>query len=314
VVFGDAELARAAQHGDAASLAVLLERHRADMYAVALRILGNGPDVEDVVQDAMIVALRRIGEVRDPGAAGAWLRALVRNACLMRRRRWATVPLDEALGLVLRSREPSAEEILDRQALRDWVWHALEELTEPLRLVILLRYFSDASSYEQIAALCGVPAGTVRSRLNQAKRKLAEALLAAAALAHRDSASLPASRRREIAELLAAAERGALGPVLAERWWPDARVVWPGDQGVTDLDGLVRGWDIDLTDGVRQRLMNVIASRDVTIIHTELVSPPDAPDHCPPAVVWLQLLRDGRVQRMRLFHPQAGRADAAEPG
>lgn len=306
----DADLARAAQAGDAASLAVLLDRHRASMHAVALRILGYRPDVEDVVQDAMVVALRRIGEVRDPGAVRPWLHALVRNACLMRLRRPHAAPLDEALVLVLPSREPTAEELLDRQALRDWVWHALDELSEPVRVVTLLRYFSDASSYKQIAALCGVPVGTVRSRLNQAKRKLAEALLATAASAHRDAASLAAARRGEIAELLAAAERGAVEPVLAAGWWPDAEVVWPGDQGDADLDGFVRGWEIDLEDGVRQRLVQVIAGRDVTIVETALVSPSDDPDHCPPAVVWLQLLREGRVRHMRLLFPHTGHSDS----
>lgn len=309
----DADLARAARAGDAAGLAVLLERHRAGMYAVALRILGYCPDVEDVVQDSMLVALRRIGEVRDSEAVGAWLRTLVRNACLMRLRGRQPARLDEDLGLSLTSHEPSPEAILDRQALGDWVWHALEELTEPLRVVILLRYFSDACSYEAIAALCGLPVGTVRSRLNQAKRKLADALQATAALAHRDSASLVALRRREAAELIGAAERGALAPALAESWCPDAQVVWPGGQGVTDLDGLVRIWETDLEDGVHQRLANVIASRDLTIIETDLVSPPDDPDHCPPGVVWLQLLRDGRVQHTRLLHPQTGRAEATAP-
>jgi DNA-directed RNA polymerase specialized sigma24 family protein len=83
--------------GDATSLALLLDRHRAGTQAVALGLLGYGPDAEDAVQDAM----------------------------------------------------------LERRAQRDWIWRALGELSEPLRLVTLLRYFSDVSSYEQIHAVRG---------------------------------------------------------------------------------------------------------------------------------------------------------------
>jgi Sigma-70 region 2 len=59
-VFSDAELARAAQGGDATSLGILLERHRAPLYAVALRMLGHGPHAEDAIQDAFLIALRSI--------------------------------------------------------------------------------------------------------------------------------------------------------------------------------------------------------------------------------------------------------------
>ena len=82
----DAELTRAAQAGDAGSLGVLLARHEAGMRAVALGMIGYGPDTDDVVQDAALVAVRRITDVRNPAAVGPWLRAVVRNECRMRLR------------------------------------------------------------------------------------------------------------------------------------------------------------------------------------------------------------------------------------
>ncbi|MGH2371439.1 MAG: dihydropteroate synthase, partial [Chloroflexota bacterium] len=113
----DVELVVAAQAGDPGSLAVLLERHRAGMHAVALSILGYGPDAEDALQDAVVVALRRIGELRDAAAAGPWLHAIVRNACRMRLRAThahRAEPLGDPVPL-LPSAEPSPEEVLDRQ-------------------------------------------------------------------------------------------------------------------------------------------------------------------------------------------------------
>lgn len=61
--------------------------------------------------------------------------------------------------------------------------------------------------------------------------------------------------------------------------------------------------DRDLTAGVRQELVNVVASRELIIWEAALISPPDDPTHCPPGVVWMQVLTAGRVQRLRLFHP-----------
>jgi DNA-directed RNA polymerase specialized sigma24 family protein len=80
----DAELTRAAQAGDAGSLGVLLARHEAAMRAVVLGMIGYGPDTDDVVQDAALVAVRRINDVRNPAAVGPWLRAVVRHECRMR--------------------------------------------------------------------------------------------------------------------------------------------------------------------------------------------------------------------------------------
>jgi RNA polymerase sigma factor (sigma-70 family) len=184
----DAELVRGAWSGDEASLGLLLDRHRAAMHAVALHVLGNGTDAQDAVQDSVLTAMSKISGLRDPAAVGGWLRAITRNCCLMQLHARREVPLPEGLPLV--SAELTPEAIIDRRALRDRVWHAIGELSPALRLTIVLRYFSDVSSYEQIAAACEVPIGTVRSRLNQARGKLASALEATADQAHADAGRL----------------------------------------------------------------------------------------------------------------------------
>jgi RNA polymerase sigma factor (sigma-70 family) len=301
MVGSDAELVRSAQSGDATGLGMLLARHLAGMRAVALSVLGYGPDADDAVQDAAILAIRRIGDLRDPDAAGAWLRTIVRNVCRMRLRQPEPV-LRPGPAFDRPSSEFTPEELLERQVLRDWVWHALGELTEPLRVAVLLRYFSSASSYDQIAAICAVPIGTVRSRLSQARARLADALLATAGAAHDDVAALTGARHREAAEIIAASERGEFAAVVAQVYAPEAEIVGPqGQRG--GLDTLVRIMDTDLNAGVRQRIAGVVAGRDVTIWEADLISPPDDPGHCPPSVVWLQVLRSGRVHRLRLYHP-----------
>ncbi|MFI6265405.1 RNA polymerase sigma factor [Micromonospora sp. NPDC051006] len=299
----DADLVLLAQAGDAAALGVLLARHEAEMRAVALSLLGYGPEADDAVQDAMVAALRRIGGLRDPTAVGPWLKAIVRNNARMSLRGPRALPVADPEWFAGPAGTPTPEEALDRGALRDWVWHAIGELSEPDRLVTLLRHFSDASSYEQIAAVCGAPVGTVRSRLSHARRALAGGLRATATAAHADTAAAAEARWSEGRDMLGAAMRGEFERVVRENWWPDAEMIVPagGLRGGTDF--ALRGMEKDLTDGVRQRLRNVVASRDVLIWETDLISPPDDPGHCPPGALWLQVLREGRVRQLTLFHP-----------
>jgi Sigma-70, region 4 len=76
------------------------------------------------------------------------------------------------------------------------VWAALYELPEVLRVTAMLRYFGFYSSYAEISAILGVPIGTVKSRLNQVKVKLAEALLKTAGLEHDEARRLTESQTR----------------------------------------------------------------------------------------------------------------------
>lgn len=300
----DSELVRAAQAGHVPSLGLLLERHRAAMHAVALSLLGFGPEAEDAVQDAILVALQRLGELRDPHSVGAWLGAIVRNACRMRLRAQRAAHVAGQHSLIHLPIDPSSpEEMLERHALRDWVWYALQALSEPLQLVLLLRYFSPVTSYEQIAALCGVPVGTVRSRLNQARRKLGEHLLATSASAYDDVAALTARRKLAVRELFAAAEQGDIRSVLADSWSADLALLGPQGQQWRGTDALAEIMESDLDAGVRQLPVEVLASQRLTIIEAKLLSPPWDPEHCPPGVVWVLVHKDQRVERVRLFHP-----------
>ncbi|MER5514447.1 sigma-70 family RNA polymerase sigma factor [Streptomyces sp. NPDC002763] len=302
----DSELVRAACEGDAGCLGMLLARHRAGMYAVALALLGHSQDAEDALQEAALVALRRIGDIRDPEAVGPWLRMVVRNVCRSQLRRMRAVPVADVAGAVASDRSggpPDPAEVLDRHALRDWVWSALEDLPPGQRLVSMLRYFTDVTSYEDIAALCATPVGTVRSRLHQARAKLAEALLNSADRAHDDTTALSALHLRLAEETIASAHRGQLASALSEWWSPQADVTWPTGRH-TGIDYLPTAFDHDLSDGVRHELLNVVASREVVIWEAAMHNPPEDPFHCPPGVVWVHFLDRGRVGRVRLYHPR----------
>jgi RNA polymerase sigma-70 factor (ECF subfamily) len=297
----DVVLIRGAQAGDVAALGLLLEQHRAGMRAVALSLLGPGPDVDDVLQDAALVALARIADVRDPEAVGAWLRMIVRNKCRMLLR--DSRPVEPLAALPLPDPGAGPDEVLERHAMRDWVWEAVEELPPTLRMPLVLRHFTEGvTAYERIAEVCGVPVGTVRSRLSQARVKLAGALAATVDVAHSDARVRTAASWDEARDTLAAAEAGNFGQVLTGRWSPEVALM-SGATRMGDGDLLARAMDGDLAAGVRQRPVSVAAGRSLAVWEMDVINPADDPDHCPPSVAWIMSLRGGRVAQLRLFHP-----------
>ncbi len=144
---------------------------------LARHLLRNDEDAEDAVQDAFVRAIRHFGGFR--GVDGrAWLLAIVRNTCFtrLRGRRAAgeSVEFDEELhGMEDASRDPAAE--LARRAAAQSVREGLERLPVEFREVVVLREL-EGLSYKEIAEVCGVPIGTVMSRLARGRRQLLEAL------------------------------------------------------------------------------------------------------------------------------------------
>jgi RNA polymerase sigma-70 factor (ECF subfamily) len=291
----DASLVRQAQAGDVAGLGELLERHRALLHAVAVGMLGIGPQAEDAVHDTFVIALRRIGDLRDPAAARAWLLAVLGNVCRAQLRRATPEPmadLPEPAG------DMPVEAAIDRLALRDWVWAALDRLSPELRLAVVLRYFSGASAYDAIADLCGVPVGTVRSRLNAARNQLADALLETAAERHPGPA-------RELAVAtgvaMTALQRTGDPSVLDDVLRPDLSFRLSDRVERHGRADYAAAMARDLEDGVSARVRNVVTGADLTVVELWLDNPPDQPLHCPPATTQVHF-HDGRMTRRIVAH------------
>jgi RNA polymerase sigma-70 factor (ECF subfamily) len=285
------------------------------MLAAAYSLVGYGPEAEDAVQEASLIALRGVGRIREPAAVGAWLRTVTRNACRMRLRAPRTASLDAAPGFAqsLRADGPEPGELLERQALRDWVWGALEQLPEPQRLAVVLRYFTGASSYQQIAEVSGVPVGTVRSRLSGARGRLARSMAASTDGAYDGAGAARQARERAAQETFGAVQQGEFAAAVADYWAPDVQVTWPSGTTTTGHAFLIGAMEQDRAAGVRMRLRNVVAGSDIVIWETDLISPAEDPQHCPPAAVWVQWLRAGRVGRVRLLHAPRPESAGAAP-
>jgi len=303
----DADLVRAAQNGDSTSLGILLERYRASLHGSALGILGHGSQAEDAVHDTFLVALRKIDGVREPAAVGGWLHAVLRNVCLMRLRAGQGEIISDEMhlyveqGVEQNTLALSAEEAIDRLAMRDWVWTALSELPEVLRVTAMLRYFGSYSSYQEIAAILGVPVGTVRSRLNQVKLKLADALLETAGLAHGDARRLTESRVRYFAAATDEISRGKGYDIFADAFAEDPELVFANGKVLRGRRHMIEDLDGDLEAGLKMHLTKVIAGKDVTIIEADFENPHDDPFRCPPATTQVHFQRGDKTQRVHLY-------------
>jgi len=164
-------------------------------YGLALRLLRNRADAEDLMQEAALAACRGFGTFRPGTNFKAWFFRILTNCYYSRHRRQRheglPVELDETPELYLYSRTAElglhqgpadpAQALLNRLD-SEQIAEALLGLPEEYRVVSTL-YFVEDFSYEEIAGILGIPVGTVRSRLHRG-RKILQKLLWRVAVEH----------------------------------------------------------------------------------------------------------------------------------
>jgi RNA polymerase sigma-70 factor, ECF subfamily len=208
-------LAQQAQAGSAEAFCALVELHQRAARRVAATALGQSPEVDEAVQDACITAWQRIANLEDPAAFRAWLLRITWRKALDRRRSvvgwlkrfgggkgpaWPNhIETPSATGNAARSpseglgapvsfrdgRSPAIDTVADPAALADEqllsrerdlvVAQLIRSLPSRLRDPFMLAATGE-HRYEDIAALLGIPLGTVKWRVAEARRVLREKL------------------------------------------------------------------------------------------------------------------------------------------
>jgi len=149
--------------------------HLDDAYTLARYLLRDEHDAQDVVQNAVLRALRYFDGYRE-GDARAWLLAIVRNCCLTwQRQRGARNILSFDTGSVTVVDPGESDTRAIQGSERAALARALDALPDEFREVIVLREIQELS-YKEISDVVGVPIGTVMSRLARARKRLASAL------------------------------------------------------------------------------------------------------------------------------------------
>lgn len=167
---GDAILVERSLDQDTAAFAEIVRRHAPLMRAYVARMVGSLVEADDVVQNAFIVAWRRLETLRDPDALRAWLmRIASHEATAYLRSRRPSAPLEAAEHAASSAEQP------DRAAVRSAQLAALAQvldgLPEAQRQCWLLREAAGLS-YDEIAEQLGIPASTVRGNLARARTSI----------------------------------------------------------------------------------------------------------------------------------------------
>ena len=164
--------------GDVASVGALYDRHAAMLLPMALRILADRAQAEDVLQDAFVTVTTRAAQyASDRGSVAVWLGALVRNLSIdrtRRRHRRGSIERHRLAYEIQGAVESPDKGVLDA-ADRDQVRRALESLPDLQRTTLESAFF-EGLTYSQIATRECVPLGTVKSRANRAIVAMREAM------------------------------------------------------------------------------------------------------------------------------------------
>lgn len=172
----DEDLVRRFLSGDRAAFAALVERHERRVYNLALRMTGREEDARDATQDALLTVLKKLSSFRGEAAFTTWLHRVTVNACydLLRKRQRAPL-LERGEDDLPAIEPPPAADHAETSDLSIDVRQALTQVPEDFRVVMILHDVQDLPQ-EEVAAILGIPVGTVKSRLHRGRIVLARAL------------------------------------------------------------------------------------------------------------------------------------------
>lgn len=168
----------ARDHGNNRAYANLMAAYRESLYLLMLRITRNTTSAADLTMETFGKAFNQLHRYAPTSSFGSWLYTIGVNTYIdhRRRSRIETVPISETqrdgegdfVEYQIPSEQPNPEEALIRLQRDETLKQVVEQLKEPYRQIIRLRYYEDLS-YEEIAERLHIPLGTVKVRLSRAK-------------------------------------------------------------------------------------------------------------------------------------------------
>ena len=166
----DVLLAIRCQLGDEAAWTVLIERWHPRLWRFIANMLSDRAAAEDVLQTVWLRVVRSMGRLQNPEHLSAWLYRIARTAVTDRLRdqyrREPTEPMGECTDI-----DGAPEQF----AIADLIHNCLDRLGAPEREVVVLHYLEELPLVE-VAGICGVPLGTIKSRLYRARQTMRRTL------------------------------------------------------------------------------------------------------------------------------------------
>jgi len=191
-----------AQQGDVRAFEQLIAAQLPQIRRYALAFARSEADAADLAQEALVKAYTNLRLFRFQSAFASWLYAIVHHVFLdhVRSRRGKERALEEPLDPVRHERgseAPAADEQLAKEEERRRLWAAIRQVPVDLRSALVL-FDIEGHSYDEIAAIEGVPVGTVKSRLFRGREALRKVLGQGGEVGGTSPASTPSQRERSV--------------------------------------------------------------------------------------------------------------------
>jgi len=162
-------------HGDRYAFAALVNKHQTMVYNIALRVIRNREEAEEVAQDAFVKLFKSLGDFRGDSKFTTWMYKITMNLALTRIRKKTLFEgsVDDDYF-----NEPAMEELslIELKEQKQLIKYAINKLDETDGLLITL-FYMDEQSIDDISAITGLSQSNVKVRLFRARKKLGSLLL-----------------------------------------------------------------------------------------------------------------------------------------
>jgi RNA polymerase sigma-70 factor (ECF subfamily) len=163
--------------GDRLAMQVLFGRHHVRLYRFLLGLVRNEAAAEDLMSEVFLDVWRQAGRFEGRAAVSTWLLAIARFKALSVLRSRPEGELDDATAAAIEDPADDPGVALQKKDKGAILRQCLEALSAEHREIVDLVYYHE-KSVEEVAAIVGIPEGTVKTRMFHARKKLAELLKA----------------------------------------------------------------------------------------------------------------------------------------
>ncbi len=168
------------QHGNALAWETLIRQQQARVYGVACYFLRNPDEAKDATQESFLKLYKGLKSFRGKGTDFIpWMLSITRNCCIDRLRRAQTRARYESetklLSMISQTKEQNPEQKMGEDQRKNLIYQALDQFSELNREIILLKDIQGLRN-EDVAEILSLPVGTIKSRSNRARLKLAQAI------------------------------------------------------------------------------------------------------------------------------------------
>lgn len=159
--------------GEREAFALLMERYGGKVYGLAARLVGNGLEAEETMQETFIQAFTHLSDYRGEADFGSWLYRIAYNTALknLRKRKTVVLPIDDRLtdSITDEAADKALAEVTEERIAM--VETALERLTPDDRTLVTLFYYEERSTRD-IAYVLGTTVSNVTTRLHRVRKRL----------------------------------------------------------------------------------------------------------------------------------------------